>query len=217
MFLTLYLLVVFCGLAMTVREGLWSNTITLFNTIISGLIAYGFYSPITAWVDEKLSGEYTYVLDFVIVWGLFVIAMVLCRALTQSLSKTRVRFKHPIDAVGGPLIGLIAAWVLAAFTMSTLFMAPMPPSSLGDRFNALVELAKSAKDKSTLETLTVPFVVPDYHWLVFTQFSCRSASYGPGGFGHLIDNPFASNYLAEYHKHRQALEKSNPPWLRVSR
>ena len=38
---------------MMVREGLWSNTITLVNIIISGLVAFGFYSPLVVYLDEE--------------------------------------------------------------------------------------------------------------------------------------------------------------------
>ena len=96
-----------------VREGLWSNAITLVNIIISGLVAFGFYSPLTIFLDEMTDGQYTYLLDFVVIWFLFAVTMVICRTLTGAASKTRMRFKHPIDPVGGPAIGLLAAWVLA--------------------------------------------------------------------------------------------------------
>ena len=50
MYWVFYAIVIFAGLAMTVREGLWSNTITLINITISGLVAFGFYSPIVIWL-----------------------------------------------------------------------------------------------------------------------------------------------------------------------
>ena len=39
MFYIIYGIVIFAGLAMTVREGLWSNTLTLICIIFSGLVA----------------------------------------------------------------------------------------------------------------------------------------------------------------------------------
>src|SRR5687767_95241 len=102
-------LVIFATLAMTVREGLWSNTLTLVNIIISGLVAFGFYAPLVVYLDEMTDGEHTYWLDFAVLWVLFAITMVICRSLTAAFSKTRMRFKYPIDDVGGPLVGLIAA------------------------------------------------------------------------------------------------------------
>src|SRR6187401_1657155 len=111
MFLAIYLIVVFAGLAMTVREGLWSNTLTLINIIVSGLLAFGLYSPIVAYLDEEATkGQHTYWLDFAIIWAIYTVSMVVLRTLMATASKTRLRFKHPIDPFGGPILGFIAAW-----------------------------------------------------------------------------------------------------------
>src|SRR3972149_8162184 len=125
-FWAIYFAAFFASLAMMVREGLWSNTISLVNILISGLVAFGFYSPVAIYLDEMLDGQYTYLLDFVCIWGLFTLAMVVCRGVTGFASGTRMRFKNPIDPVGGPLVALIAAWAMAALVMATLHTAPMP-------------------------------------------------------------------------------------------
>ena len=66
-------------------------------------------------------GQHTYWLDFAVIWALYLRRRWSSAAsLTGAASKTRMRFKHPIDPIGGPLVGLIAAWVLASFTLATL-------------------------------------------------------------------------------------------------
>src|SRR3954465_14456842 len=130
----IFCIVVFAGLAMTVREGVWSNTLTLISIIVSGLVAFGFYSPIVAYLDEEVtSGQHTYWLDFAVIWALYAVTMVILRSLLAAASKTKLRFKHPIDPVGGPIIGFLAAWVLAAFTLATLHTAPMPKNQFGGK------------------------------------------------------------------------------------
>ena len=52
MFWVFYGIVIFAGLAMIVREGLWSNTITLVKIIVGRLVAFGFYSPLVIYLDE---------------------------------------------------------------------------------------------------------------------------------------------------------------------
>src|SRR5262245_14902782 len=131
MFLAIYLIVLFAATAMMVREGLWSNSISLMNIIISGLVAFGSYARLTILVDVKLGGQYTYLLDFVVIWLLYVITMVICRTITGAASKTRMRFKHPIDPIGGPIIGFLAAWVLSTIVMATLHTAPMGKDAFG--------------------------------------------------------------------------------------
>src|SRR6476469_4687562 len=134
MYLAIYGIVIFAGLAMTVREGVWSNTLTLINVIVSGLVAFGFYSPIVAYLDEQATdGQHTYWLDFAILWALYAVSMLVLRTLMAAASKTRLRSKHPIDPVGGPIVGFIAAWVLAAFTLATLHTSPMPKNAFGGK------------------------------------------------------------------------------------
>ena len=71
MYWAIYVIVLFAGIAMMVREGLWSNAITLVNIIISGLVAFGFYSPLVIYLDEMTDGEHTYWLDFAVIWALY--------------------------------------------------------------------------------------------------------------------------------------------------
>lgn len=212
MFWAIYGVVFFAGLAMMVREGLWSNTISLFNIIISGLVAFGYYAPLTSWLDGQLGGGFTYVLDFVVVWALFVVTTLLCRTMTKVASKTRMRFKHPIDPVGGPIIALVAAWVLSSFTMATLIMAPMPVNGFGNRIEKVEELMGGAGGSSD-SSLTTPLVAPDVAWLSFVERMSNSQSFGPGG-GRAFGN---KAYVTIYHQHREKLEKAKAPWLRVSR
>jgi hypothetical protein len=88
MYLAVYGIVVFAGLAMMVREGLWSNTLALINVIVSGLVAFGFYSPLVAYLDEEVtSGQHTYWLDFAIIWALYAVTMIVLRSLMAAASK----------------------------------------------------------------------------------------------------------------------------------
>ena len=91
----IFLIVLFAADAMTIRDGLWSNTITLVNILISGIVAFAFYAPIVVYLDETVTaGQHTYWLDFAVLWAVFCVAMLVCRTLTGALSKTRMRFKQ---------------------------------------------------------------------------------------------------------------------------
>ena len=159
MFWAFYLILIFAGTAMMVREGMWSNAISLINIIISGLVAFGFYSPLALYLDEQLSGQYTYLLDFLCLWLLFVVSMVVCRAVTGLASRSRMRFKYPIDVVGGPIVARLAAWVLAGFTLATLQTVPMSRDAFG---GALMYSDNEVESKSAL-------MAPDLGWLRFVQ------------------------------------------------
>lgn len=192
-FYIFYAIILFAGLAMTVREGLWSNTLTLINIFISGLMAFGLYSPLVAYLDEeKTSGQHTYWLDFAILWAIFAVSMLVCRTLTAAFSRTRMRFKHPIDPVGGPIVGFFAAWVLAAFTMATLHTSPMPKDAFGGNLVS----------DSNVETAF--FVTsPDAAWIRFVAAMSDPNVYGAAG-----TDRFSTKFVKIYSERREKFEKA---------
>lgn len=201
MYIAIYLIVWFASFAMMVREGLWSNAIALVNILVSGLVAFGFYSPLTVYLDEMFDGQYTYVLDFVCIWGLFVVSMVVCRTVTELASRTRMRFKNPIDPIGGPAVGLIAGWAMAAFVMATLHTSPMPKDAYGG------SLVYDASEVDNAFFLTSP----DIAWLKFFERVSRIDSLG---------NPRQDKFSAKawvrfYADHRESFSKA--PSIRVRR
>jgi uncharacterized membrane protein required for colicin V production len=199
LFWAIYLIVLFAGLAMMVREGVWSNTLTLINIIISGLVAFGFYSPLVVYLDESVTnGQHTYWLDFAIIWALFTVTMIILRTLTGAASKIRLRFKHPIDPVGGPIIGFIAAWVLVAFTLATLHTAPMPKNGFSGKLVTSNEVDSAS-----------PMTSPDAAWIRFFVNMTGTTS-----FGYTDTNKSdwqkraAAAWVQEYSAHREEFDKS---------
>jgi len=203
-FWAIYFASFFASLAMMVREGLWSNTISLLNILISGLVAFAFYSPLAIYLDEMLDGEYTYLLDFVCIWALFTITMLACKIVTGMASRTRMRFKNPIDLVGGPVMALIAAWAMAAFVMATLHTAPMPKDAFSGR------LVHDDSEIYSASSLTAP----DLGWLRFVERVTRPNAFGhatgAGGFS-------AKAFVQIYANHREKFQQANPPWIHVQR
>ena len=193
MYWTVYAIVLFVGLAMTVREGLWSNAIALVNIIVSGLVGFGFYSPIVKYLDEEVTeGQHTYWLDFCVMWALFAVTMVVCRTAAGAASKTRMRFKNPIDPIGGPLAGFIAAWVLAAFTLATLHVSPMPK----DAFSGKLMYNDAASE---------PLVTaPDAAWLRFVERVSQPTALGSGSTEGFSANAFVSIYQDRREKFEKA-------------
>jgi uncharacterized membrane protein required for colicin V production len=179
-------IVFFATFAMMVREGLWSNTIALICIILSGLAAFGFYQPLTVWVDEMTDGSYTYLLDIVMLWAVYVVAMVVLSGLAAVISKTRMRFKNPIDPVGGPVVALGTAWVLMSFTLATLHTAPLAKDTMG---GGLVHSSSEVGSKSALTS-------PDLWWLRFAERAMSNDVFGSG-------EPFkASAFVTIYAAHR---------------
>jgi hypothetical protein len=188
--------VFFATIAMMVREGLWSNTITLFCILLSGLAAFGFYQPLTVWIDEQTDGSYTYLLDIVCLWGVYVAVMIVLSTAAGTFSKTRLRFKNPIDPIGGPVVAVMAGWVLMSFTLASLHTAPLGKETLG---GALVHSSGDVQSKS-------PLSAPDLWWLRFVQNAAKADVLG-------TNREFsAALFVASYADHREKFDKSRG-WL----
>lgn len=186
----------FATFAMCIDKGLWSNTLTAINILFSGLIAFGWYQPVAKMAAGSM-GEYTYLLDFMMLWVLYVIAfIVLHRVLGGMLSKTRMRFKHPIDTIGGPASAAIAGWLMTGIVAASLHAAPFDKDAFGGVFS----------DGTRSSTLTNP----DLAWLSICQNMLSSDHLGSG------EKDFSLNtYINNFNKQREALQKEEG--LRVRR
>jgi len=126
MIVSLMLLGVFVAVAFAVwREGPWSGLILLLNLLLAATLATAWYPSVVRWVEPRLA-SYTHLLDFVILQGLFCLLLFGFREVTDRLSKTRVRFRRPVELAAGPLVAAFTAWVMVAFTAASLHTAPLP-------------------------------------------------------------------------------------------
>lgn len=108
------------------REGLWVALVTLVNVLLAASLATAWHERL-ATALQSLLPSYAVLLDFVALWTIFCGVLFLAREVTDRVSPTRVRFRKPVELVGGPLAALVVAWLLTAFTASTLHAAPLPP------------------------------------------------------------------------------------------
>jgi len=180
--------VFFATLAMYVDKGLWTNTLATMNIVISGLIAFGFYAPAARMAADNGMGSFTYLLDFLFVWVVYIVAfLVLYRIMSGALSATRMRFKNPIDTVGGPLMAGVAGWVMMCFVAATLHMAPFGKDAFGGVF---ADTTRSS-----------PITNPDLAWLSIADKMLSSDHLGGG-------TEFSmQTYVTSFFKQREALGK----------
>lgn len=114
-------------------QGIWGSLITLFNVLTAIVLALNLFEPAATWIDSQMP-SYTFLIDVVVLWGLFAIFAALFGLLTGFASRVKVRFLKPIDMAGGFVISLWTAWLLVAFIMLSLHTAPLPRSSFGGAF-----------------------------------------------------------------------------------
>lgn len=134
MFLSIVLILVFVSVfASVMNSGLWSNTITLINVLLSGLIATNYFEPVADYL-QRTEPSFQYVWDFVAIWVLFALAMVILRAVTDAISQVKVRFFMPVERAGGIIMAIWVSWIAVCFTTATLHTAPLARHFLGGAF-----------------------------------------------------------------------------------
>jgi hypothetical protein len=119
--------VFFAGVSMTVNEGLWNNTITVFIIIIAALISipWGGVLGAAIVVAAQPSEENTWAFLFAGVWGVFALSATLLRLIADKLSRVRMRFVPQLDKIGGVLMGLVVATLFNSYLAVTLVLLPL--------------------------------------------------------------------------------------------
>ena len=152
-FLTILIcFVFFAGVAMTVNEGLWSNTVSLICVVLGGLMAVTAGVPLGNWGLEQSGRDaaFTWYFSFAGIWGVFALTVTLLRVAADKCSRVRMRFIPLVDKIAGPLMGLFVAVMFASFAAFTMIECPFRAGEW--------DLAKAASwQKSTFQYARGPF------------------------------------------------------------
>jgi hypothetical protein len=134
MLLGVFFVLVFAAVfASVMLGGLWSNTVTLINFMLAGLIATNYFEPFADYLD-RTAPSFTYAWDFVAIWLVFGLAMAVLRAATDYLSRVKVRFFMPVERAGGIIMAIWVSWLAVCFTAATMHTAPLARHFLGGDF-----------------------------------------------------------------------------------
>ncbi len=150
------------------RDGLWSNAIQLVNVVFAGLLAMNFYEWLAKFLTNYGEEIHTYVpfFDFLALWICFIFFAVMFRALTDMVSRVRVRFLKIVDLYGGIALSLCIGWVMVGFTLVSLHASPLGQYPLLGSFQPQ-------------KNMFFGMLAPDREWLGFTKYQssgpyCRS-------------------------------------------
>ena len=175
--------------AMTWTDGLWTNTLTCINAFFAAVVASNYYEPVASFMDEQLP-SFTYFWDFLSLWALYALAFMVLRICTDQSSKTRVRFKLPVDRFGAGIAGLCIGWMVVCFFLFSVHLAPLSRSPFRGKFQ---------------ETPTSSnfFLSPDRLWLGFLQ------SRSEGAMSTIEPKVFdeESEFILKYGQRRQTFSK----------
>lgn len=127
LYVTIVLIFVFfAGMAMTINEGLWSNTVLLLCIILGGLFAIFGGIPLGLFIIDQadVANENIWHCIFAGVWGVFIVSVTIMRVLFEKSSRTRVKFVPPLERAAGPLMGLFVAVMFTSFAAYTIERIP---------------------------------------------------------------------------------------------
>jgi hypothetical protein len=141
-------------------QGLWSNVVTLINLLLAMMLAFNYFEPVAKQLDG-LEPSFTYLWDFIALWGLFALSFGLLRLVTDMLSRTRVAFDFWVETVGRSITAVWIAWLFIGFICATMHTAPLGPHPLG--------FQNTPKSGNFLG------MAPDRYWLGFMQSRSRGA------------------------------------------
>jgi hypothetical protein len=128
MLMTLFLAFVLLFVAgMTWFHGLWGNFLTLVNLLFAAMVATSFYEPISSAIVKQLT-SYSYLVDFLTIWGLFALTFGLMRLITDMLSQRRLKFHPHVETAGRSILALLVGYLMMMFTSMTLHTAPIQAS-----------------------------------------------------------------------------------------
>ena len=108
------------------REGLWSTAIMFLNILAAATFATAWYETLVAFLLKRGLSSYDYLLDFLCLWGLFAVILLVLRETSDRVSRTKVRFRKPVEMFGCPLVAAAAAWVVVCFTAASLHTTALP-------------------------------------------------------------------------------------------
>lgn len=187
----LMLLIIFACVASCYAEGLWSNAVRLINIITAAMLATSFYEPVAQWLDGW-DKSYTYLWDFLSLWGLFCIFLLIFRELTDRISHVSVRFLKIADRIGSGVLSLWIGWVMVCFIMTTLHTAPLGRNFFFGGFT------------TKADERMIFGMGPDRQWLGFMQKMSTGAFAGTD-----VNSEFDPNaqFMQKYATRRTDLEK----------
>ena len=190
MWLTIFCLVIIAiCLSINLSEGLWSNTVTLVNVMFAAIIATNYFEPAADFFADQ-APSFIYFAEFLSLWGIFMLSILVIRILTDKISRVKVRFKLPVEQTGRIVSGLLIGWVMVCFTVFSLHVAPLKRNNFGGAF------AKSPTSSNF-------FMSPDRLWLGFMQ------SRSEGALSTDPVNAFdpQSEFIVKYGQRRQNFSK----------
>ena len=141
-------------------QGLWNSLIVLINLLLAAMLAFNYFEPLADMIDAS-DASYTYLVDFLALWIIFVVSFGLLRLFSDLLSRKRVAFDFWTETVGRSVVALWVAWLFVGFVCASLHTAPLGTHPMGFQ--------------ETPTSGNFLGMAPGRQWLAFMQSRSRGA------------------------------------------
>ncbi|MDR2641402.1 MAG: hypothetical protein LBC74_01270 [Planctomycetaceae bacterium] len=106
------------------REKFWGNIVTAFAIFFSTLIAVNWFEPIAHYVTGQSAGM-LFLADFLFLWLLFIVSLVIMNEMTKLLSRVNVKFPIPVENAGNFIAITVILYLVWSFYSFSLNLAPL--------------------------------------------------------------------------------------------
>jgi hypothetical protein len=160
------------------------------NLVFAGLLAMNFFEPLAAFITGYQDDIHTFVafIDFLSFWICFIFFMAIFMAITDKVSRVRVRFMQIVERVGAPIAAACVGWVMACIVLASLHTAPLAEYPLLGSFQPQANMGFG-------------MFAPDREWFGFTKYQ-SSGPYCRSNYS----NPFPDDFIVKQDIRRQAIE-----------
>jgi colicin V production protein len=165
-------------------EGMWGAALRLINVVTAALLATNFWEPVSRLLEGSFGISFTYWWDFLALWGIFCVSLLILRFLTRQLSQVQVRFLSLVDRIGAVELAICVGMVMVAFTTFTLNTAPLAEKFMFGSFDPYDPIVGN----------------PGRQWLRFALQASK------GSLSHGENNAFPTDFIEKYAARRAALE-----------
>ena len=144
------------------REGLWGNTVSTFCVLFSIFFAVAWWETVAELMAQAMPAT-LYLADMVAIWLIFLASLAILHELTRALSRVKVLFLLPIEAVGNFTALTVLAALMLNFFLFTVELAPI--GALKDDQTAADSLfigTLRILSKGTLEAIVDPHPFDDH-------------------------------------------------------
>ena len=129
----LFVLIAAAVVVFKTKAGLWTIIISLVNVVTAALVATNLFEPIADFLTKNAPSA-TYLWDLIALWGVFAAAYAVMKAVTDRVSRFRVKLPKTVEMLGSMLLLTVMAWVVICFTAFSLHMAPLARNFMGGGF-----------------------------------------------------------------------------------